>query len=339
MDQNSRNHEEVEIDLSHYIKMIAKRKKTLIVVFLLTFAIGVTNILFSPKMYRSSMMIQPPVIGPALTGANDLESAESLKGLIVNNAFKEQIVKNLKLDPSDDFFDFQVIIPPTTNILQVSVDLESEKKELGVVLLQNLNVIIFESYAKRIEAEFSDINSQIKFNERAIVNAKEKTKNLEEQIKEVIARKDKIIEETKLVKKNTEEILEKREGLTNANKIDGITRNTSIFLLSNFLQNNSSYLNQLNNQFSELTIRGLNLNMELKNKTSKISNFQMEIDNLKIRKSFVANLKKISQPRRSKDYVSPSIKKTLVLSIAMGLIFGLMAVFLHEFWANNLVKK
>ena len=65
MEQNNANYEEVEIDLSQYVKMIVKRKKTFIAVFMLILAIGVTYVLFSPKIYRISMMIQPPVIGPS----------------------------------------------------------------------------------------------------------------------------------------------------------------------------------------------------------------------------------------------------------------------------------
>ena len=339
MDQNSRNSEEVEIDLGRYVRLIFKHKITFFAVLLLTLAIGFTNYKLSPKIYRSSMMIQPPVIGSALTGANDLESAESLKGLIVNNAFKEQIGKRLKLDPANDFFAFQVIIPPITNILQVSVDLESKKKKFGVVLLKNLNILIFESYAKRIDAEFADINSHIKFNEREIVSAKEKVKNLQEQIKEIINRKDKLMEETKLVKKNTDDILAKREGLTDVNEIDGVTRNASILLLSNFLQNNSSYLNQLNNQFSDLNIREININLELKNISSKISDFQMNIDKLKIRNGFVLNVKTISKPRVSLVPINSMGKKKIAILIAMGMFFGLLAVFLQGFWVNNLGKK
>ncbi|MCG2711035.1 MAG: Wzz/FepE/Etk N-terminal domain-containing protein [Candidatus Omnitrophica bacterium] len=339
MHKNNRNYEELEIDLSQYIKTIVNRKMTLIVVLLLTLAIGVSYILFSPKMYRSSMMIQPPAVGPSMTGANDIDSAESLKGLIVNNAFNDELSRKLKLDPEKDSVEFKVRISDKTNILQVSVDLESKKKEFGVVLLRNLNGLIFDSYSKRIEAERAEIDSQVKFNERAIVNAKEKAKNLQEQIKEVTARKDKLMGEIKLVSINTEQILEKRAGLTKGNAINEITENVSILLLSNFLQNNSSYLNQLNNQSSELTIHQSNLNLELKNTTSQISDFQMAIDKLKIRADFISNLKTISQPRVSGNPVSPNKKKVLVISIAMGLFFGLLTVFLREFWVNNLVKK
>ncbi len=336
MDQNSQNYEEMEIDLSQYIKVIVKRKKTLIAVFLLTLAIGFTNILFSPKIYRASMMIQPPVIGPSLTGANDLESAENLKGLIINGAYNEELKKLLNMDLDKNPIGFKVEIPSKTNILQVSVDLESKKKEFGVVLLQSLSNLISGSYVKSIEARVSDIASQIKSNERAIVGAKEKAKNLQEQVKEVSVREDKLLEELKTVNLNTTQVWEKRDLYLKENTSSG---SSPALFFASYLQNNSNYLNQLNNQSSDLSIRRTNLNLELKNIDSQISEFQMEIDKLNISKDFIANLRIISQPRASFNPISSGKKKALAISIVMGLFLGVLAVFLQEFWANNLVKK
>jgi len=339
MDQNSQNHEELEIDISQYVKTIFRRKRTFITVFLLIFVVGLVSILVAPRIYRSSMMIQPPAIGPALTGANDLVAAENLKGLIVNNAFNEEIIKRLKLDPDKDLIEFIVEIPEKTNILQVSVDLESTKKELGVVLLRNLEELIFKSYAKRIEAERIDINNQIGSNERAISITKEKSKNLQEQTKEVVTRKDKLTEEIKFLTSNTMQILSKREALTTSKAINEITGNVSTLLLSNLLQSNANYLNQLNNQFSELTMRGFTLNLELKKITSQMSDFQMEIDKLNIQLGFISNLKTLSGPITSPEPINAMRKKTVLMLIFSGLFSGLIAVFLREFWMNSLVKK
>lgn len=336
MDQNSQNYEEAEIDLSQYIKVIGKRKKTLISTFLLILSIGFVYILFSPKIYRISMMIQPPVVGQSLTGANDLESAENLKALIINGAYDEELKKILKMDLDKNPLDFKVVIPSKTNILQVSVDQENKKKQFGIVLLQSLVNSISDSYAKVIEAKIVDISSQVKSNERAIVVAKEKAKNLQEQIKEATVRGDKLREEIKIVDANTGQILVKREGLFKNNTA---TENISILLLTNFIQNNLNYSNQLNNQFSELSLRRINLNLELKDTDSRISEFQMAIDNLKISKEFISNLRIIAQPGVSPNSISPSKKKTLAISIVMGLFLGVSLVFLQEFWVDNLVKK
>ena len=334
--ENQQCIQEDEIDLSQYIKVIVKRKNTLIAVFLLALAIGMIIILFSPKIYRISMMIQPPVVGQSLSGANDLEPAENLRGLIVNGVYNEELKNKLNMDLGKNHLDFKVVIPLKTNILQVSIDQESKKKDFGLVLLRNLANLISDGYAKSIEARIADIASQIKSNERAIIGAKEKAKNLQEQIKEVTVREDKLREEIKIVNENTAQILLKREGLL---KNNAATENVSILLLTNFIQNNTSYSNQLNNQFSELSIRRVNLNLELKNTDSQISGFEMAIDQLSISKSFISNLRIISQPRVSSNPISPSKKKALAISIVMGLFLGVLAIFLQEFWMNNLVKK
>lgn len=282
------------------------------------------------------MMIQPPVVGQSLTGANDLESAENLKGLIINGAYNEELKKILNIDLDKNNLDFKVVIPSKTNILQVNVDLENKKKDFGVILLRNLSNLISDSYTKSIEAKTNDIINQIKSNERAIIGAKEKAKNLQEQIKEVTSREDKLLEEIKSVSENTAQMLVKREGLL---KSSAATENISILLLTNFIQNNASYSNQLNNQFSELSIRRVNLNLELKNIDSQISNFQTVIDQLNISKSFISNLKIIAQPRVSPNPISPNKKKILAISIAMGLFLGVLIAFFQEFWMNNLVNK
>jgi uncharacterized protein involved in exopolysaccharide biosynthesis len=336
MEQNIRNYEETDIDLSRYVQVIAKRKKTLIAVFLLTLAIGVVYILFSPKIYRVSMMIQPPVTGPSLTGANDLEPAENLKGLIVNGAYNEELKRILNVDLDKNGLDLKVVIPSKTNILQISVDLEEKKKALGISLLRNLSNLISDSYARNIDAKASDIANQIKLNERAILNAREKAESLRAQISEIEEREDKLRDEIKSININTAQILEKREKTLRENSA---TESAATLLLANYIQNNSSYLNQVNNQSSDLSIRKVNLNLELKSIGNQINNFQTEIDRLNISKSFIANLKIIAQPRVLPDPVSPNKKRILAVSIVMGLFLGALAIFLQEFWANNLLKK
>jgi len=334
----TQNPEEIEIDLSWYIKVLLKYKKTFIAVFLLIIAIGFVYKLNlfnpAPKIYRITTLLQPPVRGEALTGANDLESAENLKGLIVNKAFDEALRKRLKLAPDKNDFVFNVAIPDKTNILQVSIDMESNKKEFGLEILQNLIDLITETYVNRIDAIVADIASQIKFNELSIVNAQEKAKNLEEQIKEIIGREDKLKEELRFINTNTVQILDNRKGLL---KAKAVTENAALSLASYF-QNNSSYLNQVNNQFIELSLRKINLGLELKYIDPQVKNMQMAIDKLNISKGFISNLKILSLPRVSSVPLSQKKKKISPLSLVIGLFSGAVTVFLQEFWATKLKK-
>ena len=282
------------------------------------------------------MMIQPPVVGQSLTGANDLESAENLKGLIINGAYNDELSEILHLDLDKNILAFKAKIPDKTNILQVSIDLESKKKELGLDLLQDLGKTISNSFAKIIEAKIADVANQLKINEQGIIIAKEKAKNIQEQIKEVELREDKLLEELKTANLTATQIWEKRDLYLKENASSG---NSPALFLASFLQNNANYLNQLNNQSSDLSIRRTNLELELKNIDSQIINFQIEIDKLNISKNFISNLKIIAQPRVLPSRISPNKKKILAISIVIGLFLGVIATFLQEFWVNNLVKK
>lgn len=334
--ENQQKIQEDEIDLRQYIRVIAKRKKTLIAVSLLTFTIGLVNMLFSPKIYRVSMMIQPPVIGPSLTGANDFESAENLKGLIINGVFNDELRGSLNLDYSNINLGFNVVIPSKTNILKINIDLEEKKKKLGIDLLQELSKSITNRFTKSIEAKIEDISNQIKLKERGIVNTKEKAENLQQQIKEISLREDKLLEELKTVNLTTAEIWQKRDLYLKENVSSG---NSLALFLASYLQNNSNYLNQLNNQTSDLSMRSNDLNLELKNIGFQINNLQMEIDKLNIDKNFISNLKIVEQPKVYYSPINSNKKKTLAISIIIGLLLGMLTIFLQEFWVRNLLKE
>lgn len=337
MNKNSQDYEDEGIDLSKYFRIILKHKNTFFVIFLLTLAFGLTKNMFSSKIYRCSMSIQPPAVGMSLTGGNDIDSAENLKGLIVNNVFNEQLYKKLNLDSGSTPFGFQVNIPAKTNILQVYIDLENKNKEFGKVLLRNLNDVISESYSKRIESEHADIDGQIRFKKNAIINAENKAKNFQEEIKEIIDRKDKLNEEVQSVNANVSQILEKLEKLSTNNEY---AESVSIWLLfSNYLQNNANYLNQLNNELSALTIRSYQQNLEIQTTTAQISDLQLDIEKLNIKNNSISNLKTIEQPRISANPINSIGKQTVVTLIALGLFLGLIGVFLRELFINNSVKK
>jgi len=337
MEKNSPGYDEMEIDLSKYVEVFVSRKKTFFLVFLLVLTAGFAYLTFCPKIYRISMIIQPPFSDQEIDKKNkdtQFEAAENLRGLVANGVFNEELSKRLNL--GSNIPEFAAVIPDKTNILKVSVDLESKKKEFGIVLLNGLAGVISDNYAKRINDNAFDLADRIKQKERGIISAKEKAKNLQEQLKEVSAREDKLKEEIAGINTNTAQLLDKRQKLSKDNTS---SENALIFLFTNFIQNNLSYSNQLNNQLSELSIRRANLNFEIKNIDSEISDFEMNIDKLKRNEEFISNVKIIVQPKASFNSVSPNKKKVVALLIFAGLFFGVLAVFAQEFWQENIHAK
>jgi len=327
---------EIKLDLMGHIKVLIKRKKTFIAVFLLTFSVGIVYAFFSPKMYKISMMIRPPVAGPSLKGKDDLESAENLKTLIINGAYNEELKKisNPRLDKNN--LRFNVEIANNTNILKVSVDLEGNKKEFGIALLNDLANLISNNYTKRIEAVTEYVINQIKLKESAIASAKEQINNLQVQIKEITARQDKLKNEMQTININTALMIENRDRLVKENPAE---ESANYLLIANYIQNSSRYLNQLNSQFSEISSRKIDLEFDLKNVDMQIDNLQKEIDKLNTEKGFISNLRIITQPKVLPDPLGPNKKKILKLTIITGLLLAASAVFLQEFLANKLVKN
>jgi len=336
MNMESQSYDEMEIDLSQYVEVLVRRKMTFAVVFLLILAIGFSRIQFSPKLYKVFMLIQPPVNGEVLSGADDIESAEVLRGLIVGGAFNEKVAEKLKISADSKVSPFSVAIPAKTNILEVSVNLENNQKRFGITLLQGLFSVVSDSYAQRIDSDKSEVVNQVNQNERAIAGVQEDIKNFQEQIKIIFLREQKLNEEISMVSANTDQILENRKTLLQDEiSIDSSSR----FLLTSFLQDNLNLLNQMNNQLSDLSIRRFNSNRSIKNFEFSISDFQMAIDKLNRSKVLVSNVRIVSKPAVSSAPVGPNKRKMLILSIFMGLFFGILAVFVQEFLLQNMKRK
>lgn len=319
--------EETEIDLCQCIKLVAKHKKAFIGVFLFVLGIGLWCFLSSPEIYRISVLLYPSTINEVLSSGNDSKSAKDLEDLIINNSFNRALRKKLNLDPNKNNLEFNVAILDKSKILQVGIDLDSKEKESGVAILQNLSEIISESYAKRFEIESANIVSKVKLKERAIMSAKEKAKSLKEQIREAAAKEDKISKKKDFIITNTAQILGERERLL---KISAAIENSGTLFLANQIKDNSSYLKWANKQLSELSLRKEQLGLELKNINSQINNLQMEIDKLDISKDSIPSLRILSQPKVSPTPVNSKKIKNLGLFITIGLLSGLLAVFLQE---------
>lgn len=336
MDQNNQNYEEMEIDLSRYVKVIAKHKMAFIMVFLLILAMGFANIRFSPKIYKITMIIQPPVIGESLVNRNYPEALENIKFLLLNGTFNTEIIKRLHLGPDKAKLNFEVSIPPNTNFLMVSINQTAGNQELGVKILKTLFDTLSEKYSTLIQNENDRIDSEIKIILNNIASTEENIGSLEDRLKEIAIREDKLLDEIKLVSANTADITNKRDILLKDNPKGN---EMASLLYSNVVQFNLGYMNQLNNQLADAKGREIDRQLEIKDYRITINNAHIEIDKLKLKKQFSSNLKISKEPEISHFPVSPSKMKILIMSIVMGLFFGLLAVFLQEFWVNNLAKK
>ena len=333
--ENQQSIQEDEINLSRYIKVLAKRKITFIAVFLLIFTLGLLHILRAPKIYKVTMIVQAPIVGVASAGKSFPDMSENLRILILNNTFDAEIIKELGLDQFKTNLNFDVSIPTNTNLITVSIDERSEDRELGIKILTGLYNTISKKYSGIIKLMSDEIDNEIKIILNNIASLKENINPLEERLKETTLREEKLYDEIKSVSANTADLVNKRDLLlkntSKDNEIAGL-------FYSNSIQLNLGYINQLNNQLADFKLRAIDRRVEIKNLKIEINNYQLEIDKLKLEKQLFSNLKVLKDPIASLYPVSPSKKKSLIQCIFFGFILAASVVFLQEYLENKLKK-
>lgn len=336
MEQNSKKGEEIEVYLSRYIQVLYKRKITFAAVFLLIFVTGLAHILFAEKIYKIEMIIQAPIVDESPSEKNFSNMVENLRFLILNNAFSAEIMKKLDLDPLKTSLNFDVSIPPNTSLVTISINEKSKDIDLGVKTLSILYSIILEKYSDLVKLKNDEIDNEIKIILNNIASMNENVDPLEERLKEITSRQEKLYDEIKSVSVNTTDLVNKRDLLLkNASRDNEM----SSLLYSNTIQLNLGYINQLNNQLADFKTRAIDRRSEIKNLKTKIENYQVEIDKLKLKKQLFSNTKILKEPGVSGSPVGPSKKAYFAMYIFLGFISAASAVFLQEFYVNSSRNK
>lgn len=323
-----------EIDLCQCVKIAVKRKKVFAAACLSFIAIGFGFFLLSPRIYRISVFLYPPIVNEAFNSSNNSKAVKDLKSTIMDNSFNRALKERLKLDPKNNF-KFDVAILDKSNILQVSVDLAGKEKDFGIAILKTLIELISENYAKRNEAMLANIIRLVKLKKRDIASAKKSADNLREQVKGIIFRENKLSAEKKSIAAKIAQLLGSRG---EALKINAATEDPAVLSLAGQVQDNSNDLIRINNKLEELSLRKARMSSELKNINFKISNFLTEINKINTGKESFLCVKNFSQPTAFLIPVGLKVMRTSGLFLAMGVLSGMLAVFLREKWAGKLKK-
>jgi capsular polysaccharide biosynthesis protein len=211
---NQQNIQEDEVDLKEYLKIIIKRKKLILGVFLVSIFIAVVVSLCMPKIYEITSTIQ-------LGSVNEpLIKNEDAKAIILNQNSLLSVINQLDLKIDVKKFKKHISIDDIkdTNLLKINIVYPGIDKALKI------NEAIIKPFIAQ---------GQIIYQERlAIVN--ERLKELDEEI--INTEKD--IARTQTLISN----------LHSANNISQLDASLRIILLQNTLPNYESNLTALRNQ-------------------------------------------------------------------------------------------
>ena len=312
-----------------------------------------------------------------------LDSTANIKAKIENRTYNSRILKKLDIDPRETQLNFKVTNPKNTNIIKISSEWEQNKIATGTKVLKQLVGELSYDYDKIIQAKKEDIEKQIETKQNEITKIETQRKDLDKQIllklsdiqgnknqiklqeailKNIRERITELIEEVKQIKNNTEGLIQqKNRVLEDRSSGDDI----SLLLYFTTVQQNVAYFNQLNNQLNGLKskeekteteieklkkdINDINTGIErlkiqkIEGLQAKINDINTGIERLNIKKSYIENIKLISEPEASIFPVKPKKKLNVALAGVVGFMLAIFMAFFVEYIQKSkeecLIKK
>jgi len=373
-----------EINLYSLFQVIWKRKSLIIVIFLISvIAAGIISYT-SPSVYRVTATVSPGWISPDVAGkAINVDSAVNIKSLIEGGAFNIKIMGALKLDPGlYSRMEFKTKLAKNTEA--VSVFYDDKDTEKGKIIMGELLKELKDYYKVRTETRSATIDNSIIImkNQNEIIESR-KMQNINSKAR-IVNQKKRILNEKKRIMDYMELLKDKIEvlkvtGNNLMNQLKGVDENSKVImkgrnemlkkdekadsvallLYSTTIQQNISYINNLNadvqrtkleqestkNELSkkelELKDKDTELNdadTALKDLDSALKDFDTEIlnnlariQNLELQNKRIEGLKLIQEPYASIKPVAPRKIFNMASAGVTALFFGIFLVFVLEF--------
>ncbi len=184
MDQQEKQFEyDKEIDLMDYVKVILKRKRMILIVFLITIIVAGVFTWFSPKVYKIDTSLEIGTIG-----GTAIEDPKQVMEKINNRVY-------------GNHSGIKAINPEGTNLIIIEIE-SKEGPEGDKTILEEINNLILEKHQEKIKIEqellekkILSVENDIELSEQDIERIKARIRFLEEE-KKNLENKEKFLEQT-----------------------------------------------------------------------------------------------------------------------------------------------
>ena len=334
--ENQQFIQEDEIDLKEYIKVIIKRKKLILTIFLISVIVTAIVSFLMPKVYEISMFIEPPIIAVTAKGIQNLDSVENIQAKINAGVYSKKIIKDLMKDNSykEKGLKFNVSQPKDTRLIKISLEEQADKTDLGVAILNELLEGLRADYKDIIEDRKYEVDHHV-----ALINGQISTKKNEIALKErqlgiQAEREVKLFDETQESKSNADKLINERKSLlqTKDSKDDLFS-----LLYTTTIQQNITYSIQLQDELANLKVEKESTKTEIKNLSNDINDLQNEIEKENILKKEIHNVVLVQEPQVSLYAIKPNKKQNILLAAVLSLMMGLFLAFFMESWQKEKV--
>jgi hypothetical protein len=324
MMQDQKKPLEQEVNLRDYINVIVKWKILIIAFFMVPVIIYALARLNTPKIYDISMLIEPAAIGIADSGSCIyIDSPASLKARIDAGAFDSNVINALALGPQESGFKLNISQHMGSMFLKFSISEPESRKELGLKILNQFFNELSDYYKGIIEARQKEISKRILITSSRIKSEKELVAFYEGKIGLSADLERQLVDELKAVKVGPDQLRAGSEAQLPA--------------YSNTMRQKIAYINQINIQLADISVREESIVSHIKSQQSDIGDLNIEIEKMKAAKSGIKNITLIQSPRIALNYTTQSRGRNIVFVGILSLAAGIVLAFFIDHYKN--IKK
>jgi len=323
---------EDEINLMDYVKVILKRKKTILFWFFgLAIIAGVLSFAL-PKVYEIDTALEVGILEKA-SGTNReqlIESPTQLIGKIDGDVYGIRVREDLKISEVE-WPKIKTENPKDTNL--VSISIESKETEKSENILKEINKLILEEHE-------NIINVKEDLFEKRIVTAENKIESIEEDIIIVqnkikplendIERMNNKIESAEREKESLKEKVSSLEQQLIYSQTPGTQY--ALFNAKQELANKEDNIENLYLSINSLYRTIEDYNSKVNSLERTIDDYNSTIDSLNASLASIRETRVVKDPTVSESPIKPKKKLNIAIAGILGLFIGVFVAFGKEWW-------
>ena len=306
------------ISLYDLIQILIKRRKLIILVFMVCTLSAVVGSLMMDPVYRIFSVLSPGQYFDQEGQIRFVSSPENLSSIISRGSFHSLVLERLNWDPEkpENNINVQTDLPRGTDNVYLSID--SANTDKAREYMNGLIDYLFDYYGQRTRVITGKIKNSISASEKKVKVLKETEKRLRVQLEQIQA--------------NTADIITQRDALL---RDPGETETLPLLLYSNTIQQNVSYMDQLYKSLEENSMEQKNLEQTIDDLLLQLSgSHEMSGEDVLERGSF-EGLVVVQEPTVEPDRVKPNRTLMVALAAVLGLFLGVFLAFFKEFWQSQ----
>jgi len=322
---------EEEIDLMDYLKVIIKRRKLILAVFLIAIvAAGLFSFLL-PKVYKIDAVLEIGQVAETM-----IEAPSQVAEKITSEVYRIFVREKLGI-PEEKYPKIKTENPKDTRLIILTI--ESANLQQAKTILEEINNLILAEHEEKIKAKKELIKQDIKTTEEKIKLVEsdvEKTKNKIKQIDEDIKRIENKIENANEEKKNLEAKIEALEKVLIYQQDPGTQ--FALFDTKEKLANKKQEIENLYLTINSLRRSKEDLDVQINFLKTNIESLNAQINALKASLDEIKPTQIIKSPTISEEPVKPKPLLNIVIAAVLGLFVGVFLAFFKEWWEKNKTK-